>query len=701
MIFDLFRRPGARRQADGLIDEGNRAEAEGRAAEACALYRQAVAASPGYARAHLNLGVALEALGDAEGAAASHRAALAAEPHNAYAAYNLAKLRLASGAAAEAEGLVALALRSQPRFAEALVLQGCVFSAQGSPAPAAAAFESAMAQGACDFGVFYHHAQALRALERLPEARAMLERALAIDPSNVDARASLADVLAAQGDIAGSVAALETVLDTRPRWADALYNYGCMLRKLQRLPDAEAAFRRAVLAQPDHARAYQMLGGVLLGQGRVAEARDLYTVARRECPDDFALASAELFSLLCDERVADDDFFARHAEFGRRIESRYPARTTAFRNVRDPQRRLRIGYVSGDFCYHVIALQMLGVLTHHDRSAVEVYCYSTTERPDSYTHELQARADVWRAWRSMSDEDMARTIEADGIDILVDLAGHSGISQLAVMACRPAPVQVTWAGYLATTGLTRIDYRLTDAVADAPGATERYHSEALVRLPHSQWCWRPFATVEPAARPPCFDNGYVTFASFHGAMKLSPAVRALWARILARLPDSRMVFLGVPQGRAQEDLVRDLGVSAERVTCGPYVSVQDYMGWFNSADVVLDTLPYSGATTTCDALFMGVPVITVPGTRSASRSAASVLTTLGLHDWIVGDADAYVARAVRAAQELQVLAELRRSLRARLAASPLMDDAAFARGLETAYRRMWKRWCEGRDRVGR
>jgi predicted O-linked N-acetylglucosamine transferase (SPINDLY family) len=660
-MFGLFGRARTR-EADRLIAEGNRAEAEGRLAQACELYRRAIALAPRHASGHLNLGVALEALGELDAAAASQQAALDAEPSNAFAAYNLAKLRFARGDAASAEALVAQALAARADFPEALLLKGYVLSTQGRAEEALAPLERAAALRPADFVALYHYAQALHALGRLPQAEAVLSRALAIDPGN----------------------------------ADALYDHGCVLRKLQRAPEAEAAFRRAVEREPGHARAWQMLGGVLLAQGRIAEARELYAAARAACPDDFGLASAELFSLLCDERVGDAEFFQRHVDFGRRLEAGYPARAAPFRNARDPARRLRIGYLSADFCLHVIALQLLGILEHHDRGAVEVYCYSTTEKPDGYTKALEARSDVWRGWRSVSqDAEIARAIADDGIDILVDLAGHSSVSQLAVIARRPAPVQATWIGYLATTGLTRVDYRLTDAIADPPGVTEALHTAALARLPRAQWAWRPFAAPEPAPRPPCLDNGYLTFGSFHGAMKLSPAVRRLWARILAELPDARFMLLGVPRGRAQEDLVRDLGVSPERITARPHIAVQEYMRAFDAVDVVLDTLPYSGANTTCDALFMGVPVLTAPGTRPASRSAASVLTSVGLQDWIAADADAYVRRAVALAAEKPLLAELRTTLRPRLQASPMMDERGFTRELEAAYRRMWERWCAG------
>ena len=681
----------ARAEADRLIAEGNHLERAGQLSEARDRYGEAVATAPHYARAHLNLGIALEALGELDAAAASHQAALAADPSDPYASYNLAKLRFAAGVLDEAGDLVSRALQARPDLREALVLRGCLLYMQGRAEEALAPLELALEQHA-DFGTLYHYAQALRALNRQPAAASALARALDIEPANIDARAALADVFAAQGDAAGSAAALERVLVERPAWPDALYNYGCMLRKLRRLPEAEAAFRRALTLQPDHARAYQMLGAVLLGQSMIEEALEIYGEARLKCPHDEGLASAELFALLCAESVPEDERFARHVAVGRQIEQAHPPRVAASRNSRDPKRRLRIGYLSGDFCYHVISLQMLAVLEHHDRAGFEVYCYSSTESPDSYTEALQKRADVWRAWPTLAEDAMAQAIAADNIDILVDLAGHSSIPQLGVMAQRPAPVQATWIGYLSTTGLTSIDYRISDPVADPPGLTERYHTEAIVRLPRTQWCWRPFVTAAHAMAPPSAKNGYVTFGSFHGAMKLAPGVRRLWAEILARVPGSRFLSIGVPSGPAQDALTRDLGIPRERITLVPYVALQDYIRWYDAVDIILDSTPYSGANTTCDALFMGVPVITAPGMRTASRSAASILSAAGLDDFICAGGEDYVRRAVALAADRERLARFRASLRRKLQASPIMDEAGFTRDLEAAYRTMWRRW---------
>ena len=682
--------------ADRLIAEGNRAEDGGELLRACELYRQALALAPRYAKAHINLGIALEAMGDGTGAIRSYEQVLAADPANPAANYNLGKLVHVRGELSRAEELLTRALQGRPDFPEARIVLGSVLASQGKWQQARTELEEALRQRPDDFGALFHYAGVLRALNRLDDARTMLQRALAIDPSNADAHAALSDVLCAQSDLAGATAELEAVLTQRPDWADALHNYGCILRRQLRLAEAESAFRRALAAQPGHASTCRMLGEVLLAQCRTEEAFEHYRVARRDCPQDFGLESAELFALCGSERISDADLFARHAAFGKRIEEAYAPLRGPFRNARDPQRRLRIGYLSGDFRYHVVTLFMLPVLERHDRSAYEIYCYSTTDMKDGYTQQLSARADVWRDATGLSNAQLTDAIVADKIDILVDLAGHSGIPQLATMAQRPAPVQVTWLGYLNTTGLTRIDYRISDRFADPPGITDRYHTEGLIRLPHSQWCYRPFLSPPVAAIPPSANEGFVTFGAFHQSNKMSPVTRRLWAQVLAAVPDSRLVIVGVPRGRTEDDLRRDLvgpEVGPERITTVPYRALEDYLRGFDAVDIALDTMPYSGGTTTCDALWMGVPVITAPGSRSVSRSAASVLSAVGLSDWIAADTGDYVRRAARFAGERELLAELRGSLRERMRASALMDEERFTRDLEHAYRQMWRKWC--------
>lgn len=615
-------------KADQLIAEGNLAEKMGRLREACESYRRAVDAAPGYAKAHLNLGIGLEAIGDADGAIKSHEAALAIDPADPYASYNLAKLLYVRGELARAEQLLHAALERKPDFPEAYV--------------------------------------------------------------------ALSNVYESQGNLTGAVSAVETALKQRPDYVGAWHNYGVILRRLERRSEAETALRRTIEIDPTYMPALRILGIMLRGESRIDEALEVFGAARKLAPESFYQESEELHTLNLSDTVSDEALFARHLSFGARLEKAFPPRFARFRNSRDPQRRLRIGYVSSDFRLHPLAMFAIPLLERHDRSAVEVFCYSTGSISDDVTRQVQRRADVWRDAAMLSDQELADTINRDAIDVLIDLTGHGGDGRLAVFAQQPSPVQATWLGYLNTTGLTRIQYRLCDAYTDPPGMTEHLHTETLVRLPHSQWCYRPLLSIDLASEPPFKRNGFITFGSFNNLPKLTPTVRRLWCEILARLPDSRLVVVGVGEGRARERLIldfREAGIAASRLTIAPHVLLDEYFRWFNAADIALDTMPYSGGTTTCDTLWMGVPVVTCPGTRSVSRSAASILSTVDLSEWIAATPEDYVRLAVEFAREGNAITQLRESLRQRMRKSPVMDEPRFVRDVEVAYRYMWRTWC--------
>src|SRR5262245_4619598 len=716
--------------ADQLIVEGNRAESEGRLREACELYRRAVAAAPGWGKAHLNLGIGLEAMGDIDGAVGCHERALANDPADPYANYNLGRLLYTRGQLPRGEQLLRQALRSRPEFPQAHVVLARVLEAQGNLDAAAAALEAALKLRPDDISVLHHYAEVLGRLNRADEAQAALKRVIALDPENADANYSLAtllltrgefddaepllrrvvrrdpnsveahsrlfDIYHSRGDLSAAVAELERVLELRPDWADALYNYAITLLGLRRDAEAEAALRRVIALDSGSLNAYRMLGSLLHRQGRVAEMLEICRGGRARHPERFDLESFELFLLNFTDDISDDALFERHRAFGERLEVAHRPRSRLLPEKGDPGRRLRVGYVSGELNYHPVGLFALPVLERHDRSRFEVYCYATSEKSDDFTQRLSARADVWRNAAKLTDSEMTDAIQGDRIDILVDLAGHTGVSRLGVFAQQAAPVQAAWLGYLSTTGLKRIQYRVTDGYCDPPGLTDRLHTETLVRLPHSQWCYRPFISVPCAQSPPCVRSGHITFGSFNQIAKLSRSARRIFAEVLNGLPDSRLVVLGVAQGNAEAELLKDLasaGVAAARITVVPFVAVQDYYRWFDAVDIALDTLPYSGGTTTFDALWMGVPVVTVPGSRPASRSAASILTTVGLGEWIASSKEDYVRRATDFAGRRDVLVEMRGSLRSHLLASPLMDEERFVRDLEQAYRQMWHHWC--------
>ncbi len=693
---------GAKQTADRLIAEGNRAENAGRIDEACARYREAVRAAPDYPKGHVNLGIGLEAQGRADEAAASYRAALALDPDEPYAHYNLGKLHFLQGAPQLAEPHLRAALAARREFPEACMVLGHLLASRGAPEEAVTHFEAGLRDRPGDLGGWLGLGQALRRLGRYAEAEAACERALAIDPKNSDARGALSDLCQAQGKLEGALRHLEAALEERPDWTDALYNYGNVLTRLQRLDRAEAVFRRLIALEPGRIEAHRMLGGVLQRAARVGEMLEAYRAARSRFPDSFELESAELFGLNFSEEIPARELFARHKSFGERLEKAIPARFAFAGRSRDPERRLRVGFVSGDLRYHVVTLFLLPLAERLDRGAFELFCYSTGGVADALTLRLKGRCDQWREAAAMQDAQLADAIHADGIDILVDLAGHSGIPRLGVFAQRPAPVQASWLGYLNTTGLTRIRYRITDAMCDPPGATEALHTETLVRLAGAQWCYRPFTEVGPAMSRPGARRGAITLGSFNQAAKITPSVLGLWARILRALPGSRLLVAGTQDAGVREAMLAALeegGVARARIAFRPYGSLENYYRWYNEVDVALDTTPYSGGTTTLDALWMGVPVIALPGERPASRSAAGILACLGLHDWIAASPEDYVRRAVAHAGDSAQLALLRRTLRARLRASPLMDAAGFARDMGEALRRMWREWCESGWRV--
>lgn len=615
----------------------------------------------------------------------------------------LADALIAAGRRAEDAGRLQAACR---RYRAAAVIApwhppaqlnlGGALEASGDRPAAARAYEALLAREPGNAYANYNLGRLRYGAGAAAEAEALLRRALQAKPDLSDALVVLALVQEGQGDLAGAAASLEEALRRGAQSAGAWHNLAEVRLRAGELDAAEAAARRSLEIDARYVPSSQLLGSVLRAQGRVAEALDVFSAARRLESARFDLESMELHTLTMSDAISATELFERHRAFGARLEAACARRFAPHANAREPERRLRIGYVSADFNRHPVAWFMLPLLERHDRAAFEATCYFTGGKHDELTERVRAAAGRWREAASLDDAALAQRIHEDGIDVLVDLTGHAGVLRLGVFALQPAPIQLSWLGYLHSTGLTRIGYRLTDARADPPGAADRLHTERLERLPASLWCFRPVYDTAPASEPPSPRNGYPTFGSFNHAPKLSPSVRRLWAQVLTRLPQSRLLLVGIPEGRAQADLAREFaqaGIAPARLSLLPRVPLGEYLRQFAAVDIALDSWPYGGGTTTFDALWMGVPVLTLTGERSASRSAASILGALGLEDWVAGSAEDYVARAVRKAGDTAGLAALRAALRGRLEASPLMDEAAFARGVEAAYRRLWREWC--------
>jgi predicted O-linked N-acetylglucosamine transferase (SPINDLY family) len=360
---------------------------------------------------------------------------------------------------------------------------------------------------------------------------------------------------------------------------------------------------------------------------------------------------------------------------------------------------LRVAFLSPDFRYHAVSFFFQPLLAHLDRSAVEMFCYAEVEDPDPVTAYLQSLGGTWRWSSTLDDAALAAQLRADGIDITIDLAGHMGGNRLRALAAKPAPVLATWLGYPATSGLAAIDWRITDARADPPGE-EAFHTERLLRLPESFLCFAAYITQVPdPAPPPMRSRGHITFGSFNNPQKLSPSTVRAWGRILAALPQARLLLKSLdftgPDRRA--DLLNRLaahGIPPERVELRPpQPAMPDHLGAYAEIDIALDPFPYNGTTTTCEAMWMGVPVVTLIGARHAGRVGFDLLSQLGLEELAAPDIDAYVETAIALAKDGARLERLRSTLRERMRASPLCDAPRFARDFADGLRIMWRDWC--------
>lgn len=536
-------------------------------------------------------------------------------------------------------------------------------------------------------------------LGQVPEVERCCREIIAQWPGAIDAHYHLAYALLLQARHAEAADAFRRVVQLNPNHAPAHFHLGKALHLQDIYDEALAHYQQALTLAPGIAEAHAMIGCILQRRGQIPAALACY---RRELslrPRDYRLHS-DLISTL--NYSTDYDAAAIYAEHRHWNQTHAPVQSAPkHSNLRDPARTLRIGYVSPDLRRHSVAFFIEPLLANHDPAQVETYCYAEVSAPDDVTARLRSLSKHWVSTCGMSEAALAERIRADRIDILVDLAGHNPGHRLLAFAAKPAPLQVTYLGYPNTTGMTTMDYRLTDAVADPPGATEIFHSEKLLRLPQGFLCYRALHDAPAVTALPALTHGGVSFGSFNNFMKVTPQVITLWAAILRAVPSARLIMKNPSFGDIG---TRQLclssfnahGIDAARLELlGPVASQAGHMEIYGRVDIALDTFPYNGTTTTCEALWMGIPVITLAGSTHAGRVGASLLAQIGLADLVAQSTDDYIHRAVTLASDIGALARLRGSLRERVAASPLCDEQAFTSAVEAAYRMMWKNWCEG------
>jgi predicted O-linked N-acetylglucosamine transferase (SPINDLY family) len=527
----------------------------------------------------------------------------------------------------------------------------------------------------------------------------LMKWAVALRPDVPQFHANLGNALRACGRRTEAIDCYHAALRINPQSATYRVNLGNTLWELGQLDDARSALAEATRLAPNSAPGHQGLGLVHKDLGQLDEAIAAFRRTAELDPSLVSAASGYLYTLNYHPGYDPEQISAEHRRWAFVHADPLTAAAAPLTNDPTPDRRLRVGYVSSCFRDHAVNFFFEPLLGAHDRDVVEVFCYSDVAAPDDVTRRLQTLAHGWRLLVGQDDAAVAETVRRDRIDVLVDLNGHMGAHRLLAFARRPAPVQVTYIGYQATTGMTAMDYRLTDDHADPTGQTDGWHTERLLRLPGAFFCYRPPAESPDVVPPPCLSNGSITFGSFNAFAKITPSVLATWAEILRQVPDSRLHLL-VPRSTSLQErvqrLMSDHGIVPDRIVFVGRAARHEYLLAYQNVDVALDPFPFNGHTTTCDALWMGVPVVAMCGRSYVQRYGSTALVALGLDDLLATGREEYIGTAVRWARDFARLAQLRTKLRRKMASSVLCDDKAFAAKVESAYREMWRKWCYSR-----
>ncbi|MCL4221356.1 MAG: tetratricopeptide repeat protein [Phycisphaerales bacterium] len=525
-----------------------------------------------------------------------------------------------------------------------------------------------------------------------------ITRALAGSPGDATLHVTHGQLLLSLQRIEDAVAAFDRAIALSPGLASASIGKATALQQLFRYEEAIDCFHAALRLNPDAPDAYLNLANLQLDLARADHAVDTLRQAARRFPENPIVWTSLSNAINYPSGVSASETFAPHQRYGAIIEKGWRDRPFTFPNTPEPARRLRIGYLSPDMRRHSVAYFLHSILKAHDPATVEVFCYSLTSHPDDMTDALRALAHEWRDGAGLDDAALEQRIRRDRIDILVEMAGHFAGHRLLMLARRPAPVQVTYLGYAHTTGLRNIQYRLVDHFTDPP-ASPSHAAEELFRLPDCFICYTPPDDAPEPAAPPSSTGAPFTFASFNEAKKISHELVALWARVLAAVPDSRLLLKAASFENAfvRAEVTQRLashGLAPDRIEVVARIpSRAEHLAFYSRVDLALDTFPYHGTTTTCEAMWMGVPVISLVGDRHAARVGSSLLHAVGLDDLMAHSPDDYVRIASSLAADRPRLALIRASLRDRMRSSPLCDAPRFTRNLEVAYRHMWARWC--------
>jgi predicted O-linked N-acetylglucosamine transferase (SPINDLY family) len=683
-----------------LHDMARRSMARQDCAQAVEHLQAALAISPEDAALWCSLGAAHRQGGEFDASRRAYEQALALKPDYPEVLSNLGEWHIAGGRSQDALQWLDQALQCAPGFFQARINK------------TAALFE----------------------LGRFALARDMAEQLVRDEPESAEARLNLGNVLVQMGKARQGIKEYRKALELRPEYAEAHFNLSSLLgskedlakaigylkRRLEergdsvqnlgmlasayhamgQLQESEELSRRVLERQPDNLASLITLGSCLSSGGDSAAALALYEKVVALDPTQAAMGSNILFESNNLASLSRERMFAMHCEWAERFERPLLQSTDFADRSRAAHRPLRVGYVSGDFTRHPVGFLLRDILQHHDKQNFSIHCFSMVIRSEDVLPELRSAADSWDDIFYLSDDEVVARIREAQIDILVDLSGHTAFHRLLAFARRPAPVQVEWIGYFHSTGMAAMDYFITDPFT-SPAHMGQLFSETPVCLPHTRFCYGPPAYAPEVGPLPFLKNGFLTFGSFNRLPKLTDAVVDAWSRILLAVPASRLV---IKSSALSESLVRQRllerfaqqGVAAERLELRQGSGHTEMLAEYGDIDLALDTFPFNGGMTTLEALWMGVPVLTIAGNTVVSRQTISALSNMGLEKELAfADPDQYVAAAVRLAAQAEQLSQWRQELRARMVASPLRDAKRFTADLEVLFRRMWQAWCAG------
>lgn len=672
----------------------------GRFAEAASRYEALLAATPDHAPALAQLGLALCRMDRLRDALPYLRRALEIDPADAQSHLYLGLAYRGLGETGAAAACYRRAVELTPEDYLAHNYLGNTLKDLGQLDDAMASYRQALNLQPDIFQTHNNLANILFELGHFEAAAASFGRALDINPDYAIAHNNLGNTLKALGQTESAVECFQRAFASDPDYHEAYNNLGVALHELDRLDAALDSYRQALRLKPDFAEAHNNLASTLQDLGQLEEGIASHRRAVELQPGNAEIHSNLLFAQNYMVDLAPAEMLAGAQAYGAMVRARaapYPS----WNATPEFGKRLRVGLVSGDLRNHPVGFFLETALAALDPAKIELFAYATDSREDELTQRIKPLFAGWRRLHGIDDADAARRIHDDAVDILIDLAGHTAHNRLPVFAWKPAPVQVAWLGYFATTGVSAIDYLLADPFV-VPAGEENHFTETVWRLPEIYYCFTPPAESGEPSPLPALSNGHVTFGCFNKLAKMNDAVVALWAKVLHAVPDSRL-FLKA-KGLADVGLRRKImeryamhGIGSERLIFESASSRREYFLAYHRVDIALDPFPYAGGATTADALWMGVPVLTLRGDRFIGHQGETILSNVGLSEWIASNKDDYVNKAAVSGANLITLVEQRSHLRTQLLISPMCDASRFARNFENALRRMWEQWCEKQD----